>query len=398
MAGAMMSRPASPQSVPSVIAISVALPYSSWGREHLPSGFTLDDATVIPAYTYEVLRRFPMVSGFSWIERSFGNTPQQHKFVNLHMGQHDTRVWGEDAGKFVLRPLTDYHKLGVGFAEPAAAPHNRSPNSRMCPAKDLAYTMVSAFLREFIRSAGGVEGGHKAYWHVKSADNTGDVGISMNGASSFDLHRNPAAVMPPVSAFDDAFVASLSEEERAQLSEVVERDNKFSKLDENTSWFIKILSLYVKPNKQSDSSEIKPDKKAAQAFEKWEAPIGSLKFLINEEGKSAKGPIESILKAVFFKYSASLDFDDKPSELLWFSCDQEAIVSAEATFGRCEHNCVRAALSSCILPPPPVTTSKPLPRLAGSCPRNSTRGTTCPRTKALQTSVFSVWAPCTCVG
>ena len=66
--------------------------------------------------------------------------------------------------EFILRPLEQYHKFGIGFAEPAAAPHNGSPHSHNCPAKDLAFATITAFLRAFVRTAARVEGGHLALW------------------------------------------------------------------------------------------------------------------------------------------------------------------------------------------------------------------------------------------
>ena len=43
----------------------------------------------------------------------------------------------------------------MGFAEPAVAPDLDSPNSHMCPGKELGLAMCRAFLTAFARSAHG---------------------------------------------------------------------------------------------------------------------------------------------------------------------------------------------------------------------------------------------------
>ena len=72
--------------------------------------------------------------------------------------QADPKVWGENAEQeFRVRPLAEYHKSSIGFMEPALAPDIASPNSRMCPAKDLALTILMEFMTCVVKSAG--EGG-----------------------------------------------------------------------------------------------------------------------------------------------------------------------------------------------------------------------------------------------
>ena len=41
-------------SVPSVIAKAIALPRSEWGQEHLPTDFSLGDASKLEQYVWEV--------------------------------------------------------------------------------------------------------------------------------------------------------------------------------------------------------------------------------------------------------------------------------------------------------------------------------------------------------
>merc|ERR1719253_729162 len=87
----------------------------------------------------ETIRRFPPVAGVGWVERSFGGQPDKQVFVNLAMAQRDPRAWGPEPDAFRLRPLEEYQK-SVGWAEPAVAPGGGSPNSHVCPAKDLPGT------------------------------------------------------------------------------------------------------------------------------------------------------------------------------------------------------------------------------------------------------------------
>jgi hypothetical protein len=115
----------------------------------------------------QVIRRFAPVAGFAFTERSFGATPPRSVFLNIQarppprrpptppstappppappiaaaqMAQRDPRAW-EQPGKFLLRPIAEYHRKSVGFAEPAVAPLLSSPNSHSCPAKELGLQM-----------------------------------------------------------------------------------------------------------------------------------------------------------------------------------------------------------------------------------------------------------------
>lgn len=122
--------------VPTAISLQLSTPYTAWGVKHLPKELDFRNRSQHAPYCWEILRRFPPVTIFApFTERKQGG---KTTMLNVGMAQRDPRVWGADAGEFKLRSLCDYHKLGIGFAEPALAPHLRSPNSHACPARDLS--------------------------------------------------------------------------------------------------------------------------------------------------------------------------------------------------------------------------------------------------------------------
>lgn len=126
------------QSVPTVLAFAMALPYSAWGQANLPAGFSLVDPRTHGSYVWEVIRRFAPVSGFAYTERSFGNAPARRVWLNLQMAQLDESVWGDDATAFRPRDEGFYEQHSVGFGEPAVAPKIGSPNAHSCPAQERA--------------------------------------------------------------------------------------------------------------------------------------------------------------------------------------------------------------------------------------------------------------------
>jgi hypothetical protein len=141
-------------SIPSVLRWCIALLYSQWGRENLPENFTLRESN-LRQYVMEVIRRFPPVAGMGYVERNYDGGPDQQVFCNLHMAQRDPRVWGPEPDRFRLRPLEEYQRLSVGWAEPAGLHGNASAKSRSCPAIDLSIVLVCEFLGAFIRASTG---------------------------------------------------------------------------------------------------------------------------------------------------------------------------------------------------------------------------------------------------
>jgi hypothetical protein len=72
---------------------------------------------------------------------------------NLALAQRDPKRWGTDASNFTLRPLNQYQRNSVGFAEMAV--NNSVADGRMnrvCPGRSLALLIGSTFFQEFDKS------------------------------------------------------------------------------------------------------------------------------------------------------------------------------------------------------------------------------------------------------
>lgn len=130
-------------SVASVISCSLAVAYAG---AQSPLAMTPETRTpqIVPQLVWEVIRYFPAVIGFPWYE---DDTLRQRTILALAMALRDPRVWGKRAETFELRPLGDYHRLSVAFADQAVDTEDGTM-SRVCPAKDFAL----AFCYEFVRA------------------------------------------------------------------------------------------------------------------------------------------------------------------------------------------------------------------------------------------------------
>eukprot|EP00933_Yihiella_yeosuensis_P034352 TRINITY_DN27849_c0_g1_i1.p1 TRINITY_DN27849_c0_g1~~TRINITY_DN27849_c0_g1_i1.p1 ORF type:complete len:558 (+),score=88.28 TRINITY_DN27849_c0_g1_i1:55-1728(+) len=101
--------------------------------------------------------------------------------LSLKDAQTDPKAWGSNAHEFVLRPLEDYNKKSMGFAEMATDPSVDNGNSdRVCPGKELALITGKIFWEEFDASA----------W--KATDS--DISIDPDGA----LIQVPSFTLEPV--------------------------------------------------------------------------------------------------------------------------------------------------------------------------------------------------------
>lgn len=332
------------QSVPSVICQALALPYSAWGAKNLPADFSLHDMSKLPAYVWEVIRRFPPVSGFVYDDRSFGSSPDERIFLNLHLGQQDPRVWnGADAFNFVLRPLAEYHTKSVGFAEPSLAPRLESPNAHSCPAKDLAFGMALAFVREFARSAANVEGGHKAYWVARSLElkddahpplTPEDIELSLYGVTSFLLAKDTAAAGPVETDTSGAWILErLSEEDRAKLKEHVHKHNKMDEVNFSTRLWVRIVEGSVQPGSEYSSKSVGPPKQLdISESDVSMAPFGGIKFLRSDED-DLWTRLQLLGKMIVLAGAAAGSISDGEDKLLWFDTKEEAVASMDATFG-----------------------------------------------------------------
>lgn len=159
-------------SIPTVIQNAFGILYGEYGQNQLGADFELQEAQLMP-FVLEVVRRFPPVAGFP----SWDRLTNQHVMIDLLMANLDEREdgWGPTARDFKLRSLAEYHQKHVSWADQAIINgDNAHPFSRVCPAKDLSITIVTEFLRAFLR-----HGGHKC-WH----SSTEPSGIQINGYGS----------------------------------------------------------------------------------------------------------------------------------------------------------------------------------------------------------------------
>jgi len=77
--------------------------------------------------------------------------PPSRWFLSIQMASRDPAAWGDDSDRFVLRPMSTYHKLSVAWADPAiVGGDSGAPNSRVCPGKELSFVMINEFLCGFL--------------------------------------------------------------------------------------------------------------------------------------------------------------------------------------------------------------------------------------------------------
>lgn len=216
-------------------------------------------------------------------------------------------VWGADATAFKLRPLAQYHKLAVNFAEPALAPNLSSAGSRMCPGKDFGLQSIFAFLRAFARVAAPY-GGVDSLWVARrpmaygagedpletSAEELAmppsELTLNYNGSAAFELHWLESAVAGEAAARSgEALFEGLSEAERATLDEVAKsrRLNKlFSAVNMHTKVWYNIVFLVVDPSLIGDSSNVTTrflPKGVPEEGDLHDCGFAGLKLLIKDE-------------------------------------------------------------------------------------------------------------------
>mmetsp|Transcript_11483 Transcript_11483/g.40878 ORF Transcript_11483/g.40878 Transcript_11483/m.40878 type:complete len:1212 (-) Transcript_11483:137-3772(-) len=341
------------QSVPTVLQYALALPYSEWGQENLPEDFCLCRSDQLSVYLWEVIRVFAPVSFFVYTERSFGNTPEQNVFLNIQMAQRDPRVWGPDAGKFNLRPVADYHKNSVGFCEGALDNGNLSgPNSRMCPAKDLAFAMSYAFMREFAISVARVapERAHDMQtkvWVAKDAEGVNDLApkdleLTMYGTTSFILSRNPSAEegMPTLAERSgQELLDKLTPEELQIAEEHVRRHNKFDTVNLHTNLLIRGVQLLPSiPSADSPTFVEAPVDMPISEDIVWHGPFEGLRMITQDEQKNLINHEFGVFvqRLVWGSLAAEtkLDLAEKADDLVYFDDLEEAVMSMDVTFGK----------------------------------------------------------------
>jgi len=176
-------------SVPTTISTGLGLLFSQDGSNPFPNAsFSADQAL---SFYWENIRVFPPAVGFPhWEKRptcegstdaetaalsgANGSTgacplgesdpigarfPRVNQYGGgrrvvsiLGLAQADPRKWGTDAGRFVVRPLEEYEKKSLGFAELAVdGGIARGRMNRDCPGKDLALMIGAKFFELFNR-------------------------------------------------------------------------------------------------------------------------------------------------------------------------------------------------------------------------------------------------------
>jgi len=125
--------------------------FPRWQPRPTCSGLTAEETMALnksegktaacPEQAVDWMTGFPRVSQWAGGDRVI---------LSLVAGQHDPAAWGHDASKFVLRPLADYNRYSVGFAEMAKDDDiDDGRANRNCPGKGLALLMGKIFFEEF---------------------------------------------------------------------------------------------------------------------------------------------------------------------------------------------------------------------------------------------------------
>ena len=343
------------QSIPTVIAYALALPYSAWGKEHLPAGFSLDRVDLLPQYVCEVLRRFPPVSGFTYRERSFGGADSQTVVLSIHSAQMDPAVW-DAPERFLLRPMAEYAAKSVGFAEPSVAPRLGSPNSHACPGKDLGMAIAIGFLRGIARSTRFVDdklvadatgGKVAALWRLELPPKVEQLDITLYGPGKFSLARDSAVEGTPETPDSGIeLLDGLAPEELALvrsdavqlLSVDSDARNLFARVNAHTRFYTHVVAMMVKPGAERTSLEVGADLPPARDFKQgdgsWVAPLGGLRFIKEDEDRGKPGRMSALLKLLLKVTMKEFEWDEAHEELLWFDSAAHAVACMDATFGR----------------------------------------------------------------
>ena len=165
------------QSVPTVLSYSIVLLKSSWLEENAPGFKLTDDLKDLPAYIMEVIRYFPPVSGFVYVDRS----AKKSIYLSLHTAQCDKEAWGPDTHKFRIRDMKDYDTNSLAWADTClTTDKNYKNNSRVCPAKNLSFMIFYEFLKGYMKN--GVDS-----W--KSDKTPSDIKVTSYSISSINLTK-----------------------------------------------------------------------------------------------------------------------------------------------------------------------------------------------------------------
>jgi hypothetical protein len=171
-------------SIPTVLQIVLALTHSASSRRHNSlENLRLDSSNYI-WILWEALRRYAPVAGVpSWQKQDDGSF--KHVVPNLYAALQDASVFTsplefKDRGAAVYAHLKD---TGMSWAGPAVqrfsdgTSDTAAPHSHNCPAQDLSFRMMKAFLEIFIERGGSLG------WSAEDDSIT----VTSYGASSFTL-------------------------------------------------------------------------------------------------------------------------------------------------------------------------------------------------------------------
>jgi hypothetical protein len=268
------------------------------------------------------------------------------------MGQRDPRAWGPDAEAFRIRPLAAYHSNSVGFAEPAIAPNLRAPNSRSCPARDLAFAMITNFVGAWVHMAEGTGKPVLQAWkpHVRKQGTDGsketdiavevarpdEIRMSESGTPSLTLRLD--SNLDIAGRIGDARIAALEPRDRKLLHVRARADNKF---DQHTDLFTKAWATLVLVFGQQPAASI--EVRGTELFPKRDyvaegkmiaAPFGGIQICTVDEDEAGEW-LGAVSRAGFAIANQVLPFSEPPTAagLVYFDSPLEAIAATNATFG-----------------------------------------------------------------
>jgi hypothetical protein len=171
-------------SIPTVLQIVLALTHTASSRRHSSlKNMRLDSSNYI-WILWESLRRYAPVAGVpSWQKQDDGSF--KHVVPNLYAALQDASVFTsplefKDRGAAVYANLKD---TGMSWAGPAVqrfsdgTADTAAPHSHNCPAQDLSFRMMKAFLEKFIEHGGSLG------WSAEDDS----ISVTSYGASSFKL-------------------------------------------------------------------------------------------------------------------------------------------------------------------------------------------------------------------
>lgn len=173
-------------SVPTVLGYILALTHMAEGNKHESLRGQELSMSNYEWIMWETLRKYAPVAGVPfWTSRKGLNVPDgadwDHIIPNVAAALDDATVF-ENPGEFKNRGIRKYHEAmmktddienaGMGWAGPAIAKNANgefdtgAPHSHNCPAQDLSFRLMKAFIREFVK---------QGPWKAANAD---DVAVS----------------------------------------------------------------------------------------------------------------------------------------------------------------------------------------------------------------------------